>query len=81
MGTATCRFGAPDGFTAGDCLTCEILGEMAVDGRLALYALRVVESDTERGEAVGWCSVLDSDGPALPYVELTGVRRAPAVEE
>lgn len=49
--------------------------------KLALYALKLVESDAGCGEAVACCSVFDSDGPALPYVEVTGVRRAPAVEE
>lgn len=66
MGTATCRLGGPEGLWAGDCLTCGMLADIAVDVKLALYALRVVESDADRGEAGGWCSVLDSDGPALP---------------
>ena len=60
---------------------CGWFGDRAVEVKLALYALKVVASEAGRGETVGCCSVLDSDGPALPYVELTGVRRAPAVEE
>ncbi len=59
---------------------CATLGDMAAV-KLALYALKLVESDAGCGEAVACCSVFDSDGPALTYVEVTGVRRAPAVEE
>jgi len=60
---------------------CATLGDMVVAVKLPLYALMVVKSDAECGETVGCCSVFDSDAPALPYVELTGVRSAPAVEE
>ena len=60
---------------------CPTLGDMAVAVMLGLYAPKVVESEVDCGDAIGCCSVFDSDGPALPYVELTGVRRAPAVEE
>jgi hypothetical protein len=65
-----------------------MLGDKAVVVIPTGYTDEVVEPVAERGEAVMWRSVFEpaSDVFApevpLPYpLELTGVRRAPAVEE
>lgn len=51
---------------------------MALEFRLAGYAVEAVESDADRDDAVARPSL--SAGIATPYVEFPGARRAPAVE-
>lgn len=52
---------------------------MALEFRLAGYAVEAVESDADRDDAGGWRS--GSAWIATPYVEFPGARRAPAVDE
>ena len=51
---------------------------MAVEFRLAGYAVEAVETDADLGDAAGRRSM--SAWIPAPYVELPGARRGPAVD-